>query len=722
MTESHPGDPVANEPANQQKGERPLAGQPPGGEATPAQPTDGQPLADAPAGEQAYPTAQAEAVPHASSIGDDQVPDWLKELSESSVGEALEVSAPKPSVEPIAYEETPASDADLGIVEPTAPAYDELPDWMKEAAQPQERPTLTAAPEMQASSQTETSEDELPQWLSHPYETPAGEQPTVLPEAKEKGVVVPAAATGELPVTAASHVDEGTSPSNTKETAQAPEVADLQVPDLLTSEPQAEQSQEAPTVERKGTGPGKEGTIETADLTPAADQELAPETFETGKSSEWTREIVSPASHTLPGTANTLRSEPPQLAADERGQLPDWLREAVPGHGGAEPTPVGSGSEPLTPTPPSEMPAWVEELKAHAGLAATGEPLPEPAGTVGPLAGVHGVLPIAFSIAQPHTISALGPSQSDGGRVFESVLTAATQGALAPTAATAKPARKSRANRWIYLAVLLAALIPLFIPSDSAGLGLKVNNTTPTAQFYDKIHSLAPGSTVLLAFDYDAGQTVELNPAARVIVLDLAQRHVNVVALSTSPAGAQIAQTILLEAAQQNPNWRRGDNFVNVGYIPGEEAGLRALADRWLPQNQVDFENEPLASLPLADKAGGLRDFALAIEFAGGDASLRWWMEQVQPRQQVAFVAAVSAAVEPQARNYLAANQLAAFLRGLGGAAEYELFSNQTGLTVRTADALSFSQILIAAMIVIGNVVFLFGRLRKSAPTSTLTI
>ncbi len=60
------------------------------------------------------------------------------------------------------------------------------------------------------------------------------------------------------------------------------------------------------------------------------------------------------------------------------------------------------------------------------------------------------------------------------------------------------------------------------------------------------------------------------------------------------------------------------------------------------------------------------------------------------------------------------ANQLAAFLRGLGGAAEYELFSNQTGLTVRTVDAQSFSQILIAAIIVLGNLAFLAGRLRKS--------
>ncbi len=716
MTESNPGDPVANEPANQQKSETPLAGQPPGGEATSAQPTVGQPLAGAPAGEKAFPTAQAEAVAHAGSTGEDQVPDWLKELSESSVGEALGAGALKPFAEAIAHEETPASDAGLAIVEPATPVHEELPDRLKDAAQPQERPAEFAAPEIEAPSQTETSEEELPQWLSHPYQMPAAEQPAMLSDTKEKGVVVPEAAAGELPVTVASHVDEGTPPSNTKETAQALEVRDLQVPDLLTSEPQAEQSQEARTVERKGTEPGKEGAIEPADLTPAAEQEVAPEIFETGERPDWMPEIVSPASHTLPGTANTLRSEPPQLGADERGVLPDWLREAVPGQGGAEPTPAGPGSEALTHTPPSEMPAWVEELKAHASLAATDEPLPEPAGTVGPLAGVHGVLPIAFSIAQPHSVSAPGPLQNDGGRVFESVLTATTEGALSPTAAIAKPARRSRANRWIYLAVFLAALIPLFIPSDSAGLGLKVNNTTPTAQFYDKIHALASGSTVLLAFDYDAGQAVELNPAARVIVRDLARRHVNVVALSTSPAGAQIAQTILLEATQQDPGWRRGDNFVNVGYIPGEEAGLRALADRWLPQNQIDFENEPLASSSVADKPGGLRDFALAIEFAGGDASLRWWMEQVQPRQQVAFVAAVSAAVEPQARNYLAANQLAAFLRGLGGAAEYELFSNQTGLTVRTADALSFSQILIAAIIVIGNVVFLFGRLRKSAP------
>jgi hypothetical protein len=265
----------------------------------------------------------------------------------------------------------------------------------------------------------------------------------------------------------------------------------------------------------------------------------------------------------------------------------------------------------------------------------------------------------------------------------------------------------------IYLVVFLAAFVALFVPADMAGLGLTVNNQTPTAGFHDRMQTLGAGSTVLLAFDYDTGQTVELNPAARAIVGDLAHRQINVIAVSTTLVGAQIAQSILREAAQQNPNWQYGTNFINVGYVPGAESGLRGLTENWLPASRLDFDKQFVRSLPLGMRVRSLGDLALVVEIAGKDEVLRWWMEQVQPHSRVPVIAAVSAGVEPSARTYRDAKQLAAFLRGLQGAAEYELFSNQPSLSVHTVDAQSFTQLVVAGIIILGNLVFLFGRLQK---------
>jgi hypothetical protein len=678
---------------------------------TSAEPSIQQPLAAPSVGPAILSRAEGAARDQMSE--EDREPQWLKEFRESAVGEAMKTITEEGLAEAVSPAEIPASHAENKLVESVPPVEEELPEWLREARQPEEPTTETADNEMKPPALKELAPEELPEWLSKPQMVPSGDRPAAQLEAKQSETVAPESGTGEMPQIPDSQLVAGSTALKTEDTAHATETPD-QVPASSSLESQPAQSQQAQSAEAKAMEPTDEGGIEPPGLTRPAELERAPEPAASGDMPDWMRELAPRVGPAQAGTTKPLRTEPPQLAQDEREELPDWLREPFPAKESAAPAVSGADSEVAAPTPLSEMPGWIEELGTPGERVVAGGAPAEVTETEGPLTGLRGVLPIAFGMAHPHRVSAASIPQNDSGRMFESVITATSEGTLAPAATISKPARRSLANRWIFLAVFLAALIPLFIPSDSAGLGLKVNNSTPTARFYDKIHSLARGSTVLLAFDYDTGQTVELNPAARVIVQDLARRSINVVALSTSPAGAQIAQTILEDASIQSPDWRRGANFVNVGYIPGAEAGLRTLADRWLSPNQKDFENESLASLSLAHKVESMRDFSLAIEFAGSDASLRSWMEQVQPRQQVTFVAAVSATVEPQARNYLAANQLAAFLRGLGGAAEYELFSNQTGLTVRTVDAQSFSQILIAAIIVLGNLAFLAGRLRKS--------
>ncbi len=145
-------------------------------------------------------------------------------------------------------------------------------------------------------------------------------------------------------------------------------------------------------------------------------------------------------------------------------------------------------------------PAWVVGPKP-----AGAETLPEVTETSGPLAGVRGVLPVAYDLTQPHAAPALPTARANGARMFESVL--ATPAAATSVAPSLRAARTARpwVNPLIYVVVFLAALVAVLLPSDMAGLGLTVDNQTPTAEFYGKLEALAPGSTVLLAFDYTPG-------------------------------------------------------------------------------------------------------------------------------------------------------------------------------------------------------------------------
>ncbi|MGE5137857.1 MAG: hypothetical protein ACM3JD_00220, partial [Rudaea sp.] len=334
------------------------------------------------------------------------------------------------------------------------------------------------------------------------------------------------------------------------------------------------------------------------------------------------------------------------------------------------------------------------------------------------MAGAGEALPAAAAMTQARALALVVPgkpaARSSGGRVFEAVL--ASDHEL--TASVAPGTQPNHANRVIYLLILLAAVGAFFLPPGAAGLGLMTNYQTPTVGFYDQLSALENGSTVLAAFDYETGQAVEMDPAANVILGDLARRNIEVVAVSTSPVGARLAQTALLQASARNPNWVPGVSFVNAGFLPGEEKALKSLAENWLPASQLDFTHSRVSASPLASRIGGLRDFALVIEFAGSEDSLRWWMEQVQPSGQVPILAAVSAAVDAPARNYVQSRQLAGLLRGMTGAAELEWLLKQTGPTLRTVDAQSFVLLLVVLLIIAGNVSFLFRQFNTRVSTA----
>ena len=338
--------------------------------------------------------------------------------------------------------------------------------------------------------------------------------------------------------------------------------------------------------------------------------------------------------------------------------------------------------------------------------------------TGGPLAGVGGALPAAEAMTQSRSLALVvagkPAARSSGGRIFEAVLA----GEREATAAAAPATGQGHANRVIYILILLAAVGAFLLPPNVAGMGVMTSYETPTVGFYDQLSGLEKGSSVLAAFDYETGQAVEMDPAANVILGDLARRNIDVVAISTTAVGARLAQTALLEAAAKNPTWLPGQNFVNVGYLAGGEKGLKSLAESWLPPARLDFTHLPVSASPLTSRVGSLRDFALVIEFSGSEDNLRWWMEQVQPSGQVPILAVVSAAVDAPARNYVQSRQLAGLLRGMTGAAELEWLLKQTGPTLRTVDAQSFVLVLVVLLLIAGNVSFLVRQFNTRLPTA----
>jgi len=191
------------------------------------------------------------------------------------------------------------------------------------------------------------------------------------------------------------------------------------------------------------------------------------------------------------------------------------------------------------------------------------------------------------------------------------------------------------------------------------------------------------------------------------------QRRAKIVAISTLETGPQIAQRVLENAAHAAGNYTYGTNYLNLGFVPGQEAGLAQLATAGFVLTTRDyFKNQTLDKYPDFASIRNWRNVALVIELAGTAEPLQKWMEQVQPRAGVKIAAGVSAAVEPRARAYRDAKQLVAMLSGLLGAAQYEALSNQRGLAVISVGAQSTAQLVLIGVIIVGNLTYWLSRRR----------
>jgi len=579
-------------------------------------------------------------------------------LSASEVEPSQEPTPPSPaSAEPMAaasFESVAQEGETLAVsVEPTAQAAEE--SVVKVPPQ-----TVTAAHE----------EPESPEWIAS----------------------LAASSSAAVAAEMVTHQETGSPEAVTPETTIPPEAEISTIAPETSVAPVEETAPEAPALE-SGNIPDwlrdmAPPEVLEADAAARADQE----TPERGKA---TPAVVG---------ASTLLSHLPDLDEAERAELPDWLREpiapeeAVPATETAEPSQVAE--TPLSSTP-VELPAWM-----RGEGTAVREPM-EVVETTGPLAGISGILPLAVALSEPHTLPTPVPARSDGGRIFQTLL-AEPLAAAAPPQAAAPTAHFFTGKHLLYLLILLAALVALFLPAGADELGLLGKDVvnSPSAVFYDLLTALPANSTVLMAFDYAPGQTPELDPAARAILENLTAHQVNVIALSTNPNGAAIAQGLLERAREAHPQF----TFVNLGYIPGNEAGLKRLALGWLPAAYVAANGAPWDQSPLARNIRGMDDLALNILIVGDNNALNLWMTQVQPIVKSPMVAATTAEIDPQARIYVNAKQLSASLRGLTGAAELELWSGSSGQAVKTVNALSFVSLMLAGIIIAANVVWLARR------------
>lgn len=213
----------------------------------------------------------------------------------------------------------------------------------------------------------------------------------------------------------------------------------------------------------------------------------------------------------------------------------------------------------------------------------------------------------------------------------------------------------------LYGLIILAALIPL-LPNASVNTSSSVNNAVPT--FRHAVEHLPPEAVVLVSFDYGPAYAGELDPLADMVLDVLHERSARILLMSTHPLGAALAERA---AARLTQAGQYGKDYLLLGYLPGEEAGLRLLTHGLPAAIPVDIEQrKPMRTFPIIQPASLQR----IIVISSDSENIRRWLEQVTSRQGIPIDVLCSALAKPQLIPYYLSGQITSLTGGLPGLME----------------------------------------------------
>ena len=403
--------------------------------------------------------------------------------------------------------------------------------------------------------------------------------------------------------------------------------------------------------------------------------------------------------------------------------MPDWLSDAgaQESEGPALETPAEEAADSLRP---AELPSWVQAMRPVEDVISEtegGTTADQPVEEQGPLAGLRGVLPAVPGVgptSKPEAYSIklqASEDQQTSAAMLEQMLAAEVHPKPIATQPVALP---QRFLRWII------AIALLLVTGGSVFSGMQINpipsGVPPATKAFleDYVQgSLPADAPVLLIFDYDAALAGELEAAAAPLIdYMILQKAPRLSLISSNPTGPGLAEKFMsLENTQAFLYYQAGQQFINLGYLPGGAAGVLAFAEDPVTTKPVSIDGENAWETPVLRGVSSLSDFATIILLTDNVDNARIWIEQTETARGPAHFLVVSSAQSgPMILPYHQSGQVDVMLTGLDGGAPIEQFNGgRPGTARRYWDAYGMG--LLAALVIIsfGSLWSLLASLRE---------
>ncbi|MGB2957199.1 MAG: hypothetical protein WBB64_14670, partial [Anaerolineales bacterium] len=362
-------------------------------------------------------------------------------------------------------------------------------------------------------------------------------------------------------------------------------------------------------------------------------------------------------------------------------ELPGWLTTAS-----EEGVPVVEDE--ITP---GELPGWVEAMRPvvestdMTGLSEDEDYIEN----YGPLAGIPSVLPAEaeFVLDPEHaTKKPLDLTATKSHQEYVNLLKKLIgEEKKVKSITKAAPVQTQRILRWLIAIIMIITIGGTIFFGGSISTQMppegQINNTGYGALF-NQINELNDGQSILIAFDYQPAASAEMHIAAASVVDHLMEQGTYLSLVSTQPTGPVLAEHFLT-ATQEKHGYLHNQQYINLGYLPGESAGLVSFVIAPKKILPLAFDGSNAWGSPPLVNVDSIEDFAMILVITDDPNTAKNWIEQVGTQlEDTPLNMVVSAQAEPLIQPYFRASPqlLSGYVSGVIHSLNYEHLREQPNL------------------------------------------
>ena len=265
-------------------------------------------------------------------------------------------------------------------------------------------------------------------------------------------------------------------------------------------------------------------------------------------------------------------------------------------------------------------------------------------------------------------------------------------------------------RRLIFLLIGLGTALPLLFP-----VNLPVTVTPRVQAFHDTIEALPEGSRVLLSLDFEPDTMAELMPMAKSVLRHCFRKNLKVIVITLYPSGPGLAEEAVRVASEAEKKVRNVD-YAFLGYKSGFQTVMIGIGESIRQQFPVDFYHTPLDSIPVMRGVDSYKQIDLVVNLTASSAA-EYWIQFAVGRNGKPLILGMTAVMATDYYPYLSSRQVLGMIGGMKGAAEYERILDLFGDARRGMDAQSMVHVIVAALVLLGNVAFLASKRDGGSPS-----